>query len=1214
MRVADRWSRVVSVACAAMVGLVLFGGGSASASPLYGFQRSFGSFGNVESLAVDPSTGDVYVYDASGAGAIYRFDPSGNPVEFSATGSNGISGVGASPFGPHEVQMAVDSSTGATKGDIYVANSGDVGIYGSDGEFLGELNGNVSSEIEGAPWGVPCGVAVDTQGQVYVGLWSPGDNGNASSAVNRYTPVGEGPATNSDYTGSLKNLTEICNVAADSKGGVYTDQYPNGPLIKYQTSQSGALDPEGTLTVGEGHTPFVDLLSDELYVDMGSEIQVFDAQGNPVGSLSSPTEPQSSFGDSNGVAANGASGQVYVSDNEHGRIVAFGAVGVLADASTGLPAFKGETAILKGTVNPNGVEAACHFEYGTDTSYGHVAPCASAPGSGSEPVEVSAEVDGLQPGTEYHYRLVAESPGGSKAGKDVGFSPQVPFIRRSWAVGVKVTTATVEGEVDPMGHETSFLVEYGTDSSYGSRIPLAAAGVGSGSSATRVKEELSDLRPGTTYHYRISATNEYGTVEGPDGSFTTSELPRGEEAEACPNAVYRVGASANLPDCRAYEMVSPVDKNGADVNAQQIGEFLSSPSGERLEFPSHTSMADSHSSGAAGFNQYIASRGADGWTTKAIMPEVGLGTPFDPDNFVPAFSEDLDRGLALGYALPGVSGALPNTDNLYLEDTSNAQPIEALTRNETGVSTNAFLFRNQLHIGGASSDLGVVSFETPANLVPQASGNEPKLYVAEHGRLELAGVLPDGTVPSGGSSRVWKVSGFINEDTTGLARKDTVSADGSRVLFVSPAEGSTAQLYMRRNGTETVWISQSESTTSTSEATNVEFQMATPDDRHVLFTTETPLLDSDPGGSGTGLYMYTDSAKPETEPNLTFIGRFEPPRPHPAVQALSSDGSHVYFAAASGTLPFEVQGQALFLWTDGHIKQIAPSPGGGGFEVANERPIVSADGKRLVFMNERALVPDLSILSLSGENRSRTHTFTNSELYLYDEDADSLKCVSCPPSGAAVTVGVEVEDVDASSFPAAFEIGARPRYFSQDGKYVFFNTVEGLLPQDTNNLTDAYEYNVETGKLSLLSPGTGEYETWFVEASPDGRDAFLVTREQLKRQDPDKLVDVYDARVDGGQPEPSPPSTPCAGDACQGTPSAAPTFNTASGFKGRGNPTATPPKNAKARAKPRRALTRAQKLKRALKACKHKSRHRRARCRAVARKRYAKKPAQHAGR
>jgi hypothetical protein len=111
--------------------------------------------------------------------------------------------------------------------------------------------------------------------------------------------------------------------------------------------------------------------------------------------------------------------------------------------------------------------------------------------------------------------------------------------------------------------------------------------------------------------------------------------------------------------------------------------------------------------------------------------------------------------------------------------------------------------------------------------------------------------------------------------------------------------------------------------------------------------------------------------------------------------------------------------------------------------------------------------------------------------------------------------------------------------------------------------------------------------------------------------DEDKLIDLYDVRIGGGFAEPPLPPIPCEGDECQGVPAAVPSFTTASGFSGLGNQTFAPiAKSIEAR-----RLTVAQRLGRALRACRRKPARERARCRMAARKRFAaKSKAKHASR
>ena len=177
------------------------------------------------------------------------------------------------------------------------------------------------------------------------------------------------------------------------------------------------------------------------------------------------------------------------------------------------------SARLNGTVTPNGASTTWYFEYGATTSYGSKTSSRSA-GSGTGPTSVSVTVTTLAPGSAYHFRLVATSASGTATGGDQSFRTSGPPVVHTGAVSnVGASNATLAGTVDGNGHSTSWYFEYGTSTSYGTRTSRVDAGSSVG--AQNVTVTLSNLAPGTTYHFRLAASNASATVTGSDATFTT---------------------------------------------------------------------------------------------------------------------------------------------------------------------------------------------------------------------------------------------------------------------------------------------------------------------------------------------------------------------------------------------------------------------------------------------------------------------------------------------------------------------------------------------------------------------------------------------------------------------------------------------------------------------------------------------------------------------
>ncbi len=200
-------------------------------------------------------------------------------------------------------------------------------------------------------------------------------------------------------------------------------------------------------------------------------------------------------------------------------------------------AISSTSAMLNGTVNPEGQATSYYFEYGTTTSYGSQTATGDA-GSGTANIGVSAQIAALAPDTTYHYRVVATNASGTTLGSDVSFKtpkPPVPAVTTGQPQSVTQTSVTLHGTVDPEGLATTYVFQYGTSTAYGSDTPAASAG--SGTKGVGVAVAVGLLSPATTYHYRLAATNANGTTFGHDVTFKTAAPPAGITIAALPGTI-----------------------------------------------------------------------------------------------------------------------------------------------------------------------------------------------------------------------------------------------------------------------------------------------------------------------------------------------------------------------------------------------------------------------------------------------------------------------------------------------------------------------------------------------------------------------------------------------------------------------------------------------------------------------------------------------------
>jgi hypothetical protein len=629
-----------------------------------------------------------------------------------------------------------------------------------------------------------------------------------------------------------------------------------------------------------------------------------------------------------------------------------------------------------------------------------------------------------------------------------------------------------------------------------------------------------------------------------------SLAPASASVDTCSNALIRQeDNSSALPDCRAYEMVSPSDKDANDL-FQALPDAASSTSGNALVFTSSAAFGDVQS--AAGYLYYRSVRGEAGWETHGVVPPVSSGGLVA--NTVEGFSEDLTHE-ALSWADPPLApGAAEHTRNLYLRNNETGS-YQLLDGAETESSRTAF--------AAASQDYSHILFESTDVLAPKATSGVPNVYEEVNGEVRLVSILPDGEADTGGAyPGPGKVLGGYTEGPGALGANYTYAAmsrDGSRIFWSDDANG---QIYVRLDGTTTVEVTASQRTTPDPEGEEPKYFLgATPDGSKVFFESDEKLTnDSTASQRGsnpdeaTDLYMYdVDSGV------LTDLSVSPTPGAPAFVQGLvgiSEDGSYVYFAADGALKPGAVSGTPnVYLWHNGEVRLVTPLSE-SLYDQTNWESTTDAFGPK----GAQVSADGRFLLITSPDKLTSYETAGFFTYYRYDAEDSLLQCVSCNPRTSQSSAGATDSAPETVGTGLAF---LRPRRLSESGQ-VFFNTPEALLATDTNGKQDVYEWD---GAPHLISSGQSSDDSWFQDASPNGSDVFLSTREQLLPEDQDNNVDIYDARVGGGFPQPA--EVACTGTGCQGVPPTPPIFATPASvtFGGVGNFAAAPKAKVKAKTK-----------------------------------------------
>ncbi|MGA2163638.1 MAG: hypothetical protein ABSH36_04140 [Solirubrobacteraceae bacterium] len=608
-------------------------------------------------------------------------------------------------------------------------------------------------------------------------------------------------------------------------------------------------------------------------------------------------------------------------------------------------------------------------------------------------------------------------------------------------------------------------------------------------------------------------------------------------AAECTNGQSRADQAyaSRLPDCRAYEQVSPVDKNATDAVGLP-GVVESSATGEAVTFFSLVPYPGIV--GGAEYPTYLAERGVVNWSFQGLVP------PSEPG--APAAVEGITEDLATSIVTTGLGEEV----NSYIHQ-NQSETYQLLAAG------------SEAKFADASSNDAYVLFEDKAKLTSNSGdfskdGNATNLYMweKETDKVSLVGIRPGEEAPTGGSvagpggsaileSESGEEEGELPGGGTSRSKfytENTISTDGSRVAFT---DLETGRIYIREPKIKrTIPVSSGPA----------YWRAATPDGSYVFYT--------EGEGENRNLYRFPVGGEGPSEPITTGPARVL------GTLGVSEDGSYVYFAAKAELASGATAGRAnLYEWHNGSITFIAalnPRADSSNWTDSQQSDAIGpADGEK----SARVTPNGGSLLFGTPERLTEYNNEHADELYLYTVASRSLVCVSCNPTKAPASASSYLTlHSSAGPFRSAF----MTRNLSNNGARIFFETREGLVPRDTNNQMDVYEWEQEGdgscqngngngsgGCLYLISTGNDSSESYIGDISAEGEDIFFFTRQSLVNQDQDNNTDLYDAREGGGIPgQDSESSAPCAEEeACRGSIEApfAVTLPSSSAFTGVGN-------------------------------------------------------------
>lgn len=1090
--------------------LIALCGSALAAPPKYDLIGNFGPDGTEASgfviagpNAVDQQTGTVYVVDR-GTGKLYKFGSDGGPVDWGGAAGyisgNEISGL-TFPVKIGETQVAVDSSTHT----VYVTSENSIRAFLSNGEEAEFTAGPGAGSSVIAGFSRLAGVAVDANGFIYAG-------DDEANVVKIYASSGE-EITNF-------SVEDAANLAVDSNGAVYVNRRlesdfstvlkftPSSFPVTGSTTYTAAAEPVDSVA---SYTVAVDPATNQVYIARVfgfSAVAVYDEGGTLLTTFAesgSPGEVTQAEGIAVAGGSEGDGAKVYVSnapDSGLSQVRIF----QLFVPKPGPPVVEqlvvgdvsSTSASLQARINAALRATSYRFEYGlADCS---VSVCTAIPvggnsiGAGTEGVGVAQDIQGLQPNTEYHYRVVAENELGSDEMSGL-------FGTQSTDLEFELSDARVWEMVSPPNKRGAQLLGSQKDAgalqaaadgnsiAYGTRGSIEAEPKGS-----RMWEVASVLarRDNTEWHSEdITPPNKNVAplLFGQQGEYKlfSQDLSRaildprdGTElsAEASERAPY-LRANGEPPLYKplvtgkeGFANVPPGTEFGggiAKVSAVTIQN--ANPSLTHVVLNSGVSLVE----GAPSHSIYE-------WVNGEIQP-IAVLPASEGGMIIEAESGSAAAGASLRNAISDDGSRVfwTGNDHLYMRDMEVGESARIdVVQSGTGAGEVNPVFQ------GASADGSVVFFTDEQQLTEGASPVGSDLYRCEIDDPSAGCVqLVDLTAPLGGSGESAEVQGLVS----------ALSDDGSSAYFVASGVLATdankfgdaaavgePNLYLWQEGEGLRFVA----TLGTQDSPDWGLAGAelhesglsaasSPSGRYFAFMSERNLTHSGP--NAVNLDVATGESVEQVYRYDALADRLD------CVSCAPTGASPRAKLVVNGANPLVDPREQ---WGGHRAAAILPQPvtiNSGGPNLTIYSPRAVLDNGRVFFNGIDALVP--------GDSNAQWDVYQYEDLGRGDCDATS--------GNAAIVRSAE-------------------------------------------------------GCIALMSSGTGTEEAGFLDASAIGDDAFFLTPARLSVTDGDDETDVYDARV-GGKAAVLDPSTECtAAESChpasQQLPEAAPA---SASFTGSGN-------------------------------------------------------------